>query len=385
MKYDFLVLGADGMQGGIVVQDLLESGYSVFAADLYKDRIIGRFLKHYKKDLAFSFVDCRDPDLTENLILKAGAEVVVNCAEGDTDLPVYKACLQARAHVIDLGSHIGMTKKQLEMDGAFRRIKRTAITGCGSVPGVGNVMLRHAARKFDKIDTVEVGFAWDSNVKKFVVPFSMESILEEYTYPAPYVVGGRWRKKVPSDSAVTRYHRGVGHQRSFLADHAETYTFHHYFRKKGLKNIKFYAGFPDHSERIINALVELGFDDKRPVKVGKSDVVPAEFLSQLLKRLKQPRGYKEWENLWVEVTGRLGRKKRSVLMECIVPTLPGWEYAGCNVDTGMPASIIAQMIYEGDIRWYGSFAPEAVVPEKPFFKQLRKRKMAVYENGERIN
>ena len=34
-----------------------------------------------------------------------------------------------------------LTKKQLDMDSAFRKQKLIAITGCGSTPGVNNIML----------------------------------------------------------------------------------------------------------------------------------------------------------------------------------------------------------------------------------------------------
>ena len=72
-------------------------------------------------------------------------------------------------------------------------------------------------------------------------------------------------------------------------------------------------------------------------------------------------------------------------MECIVPTIKGWESSGCNIDTGMPASIMAEMIYNGTIGEGGSFAPEQVVPPAPFFDKLAERKMVVLENGKRIN
>ena len=98
-----------------------------------------------------------------------------------------------------------------------------------------------------------------------------------------------------------------------------------------------------------------------------------------------PKGYKEYENLWVKLIGVKDKKKKEILMECIVPTLKGWEDAGCNIDTGMPASIMAQMIKTGAIEEYGSFSPEGVVPPKPFFKELRKGHMKVMENGRVIN
>ncbi|MBI5794395.1 saccharopine dehydrogenase NADP-binding domain-containing protein [Candidatus Uhrbacteria bacterium] len=383
MKYDFLVLGADGMQGVIVVRDLLERGYSVYATDISRSRI-ETILKKYV-DIVFRFLDVRDREATTNAILKSGADVVVNCAEGDWNLDVYQACLETQVHCIDLGSRLNVTKDQLKLDAKFRKIRRTAITGCGSVPGIGNVMLRYAVKKFDTLESVDVGFAWNSNIKKFVVPFSIESVLEEYTLPAPYVINGHWRRRMPIEAAATRSHRTIGEQRAILVDHPETYTFLKYFKPKGLKNIRFYAGFPPHSEQTIKMLIGLGFSSSEPVKIGSVEVKPSEFLTQFLKRHKSPRGYREWENLWVEVTGRKDRKRKKIQMECLVNTMKGWESAGCNIDTGLPASIIAQMVKKHIIKKYGSFAPEAIIPEQRFFRALQRRKMVFYENGKRVH
>ena len=72
-------------------------------------------------------------------------------------------------------------------------------------------------------------------------------------------------------------------------------------------------------------------------------------------------------------------------MECIVPPLKGWEWTGSDIDTGMPASIIAQMIFNNLINEPGSYSPEFIVSPKEFFQELAKRKMSVYENGRKIN
>lgn len=385
MKYDFLILGGDGAQGMIVARDLLDNGHSVFLADLYSRRV-GELMKRFLKEkTAFAKVDLRNFNEIIKVIRDSGADVVVNCAEGDWNLEVYKACLATKVSCIDLGSHIAITKEQLKLDKKFQAIKRIAITGCGAVPGVGNVMLRYAARKFDSIDTIDGGFAWDSNIKKFVVPFSIESIMEEFTLPAPHITNRKWREKLPIDSEDNSFYRSIGYQKSFLVNHAEIFTFYHYFKNKGVKNVRFWAGFPEHSTQIIKALIDLTFHIKDPVKFNGIDIQADEFLAQMLKRLERPKGYKEWENLWIEVTGSQNRKKKTVLMECLASSLKDWEDAGCNIDTGMPASIIAQMIKKREIDNHGSFAPEGVVPEKSFFQELRRRKMSVYENGKIIN
>jgi len=132
-------------------------------------------------------------------------------------------------------------------------------------------------------------------------------------------------------------------------------------------------------------MIELGFGSWKQIDFNGFKIAPMGFLTELLKNIKFPEGYKEEENLWVKIWGRKNGKPKKILMECIVPTLKGWEDAGCNIDTGMPASIMAQMIKKGMVKEKGSFAPEAIIPPEPFFKELRKRKMIVLENGKVIN
>jgi saccharopine dehydrogenase-like NADP-dependent oxidoreductase len=152
-------------------------------------------LKKYKKT-GFEYIELRDVHRTIETLNQSKAKIVVNCAEGDWNLNVLEACIHAGSHLIDLCSDIPMTRKQLEKDKELKKKGLIHITGSGSVPGIGNVMLRHASAKFNKIDEVDVGFAWDSNIKKFVVPFSIISILEEFTSPAPFVWHGHVKKSI---------------------------------------------------------------------------------------------------------------------------------------------------------------------------------------------
>ena len=383
-KYDFFILGGAGMQGRIVAKDLLESGYSVAIADI--DRIRAQRMVKKSRDIGFLYLDIRDIDLTIAAIQRSGARVVINCAEGNWNLDVYRACLRAGVHCIDLGSEIEMTEAQLALDDEFKKKGLTAITGCGSVPGIGNVMLRYAARKFDTLKTIEVGFAWQSNIKRFVVPFSIESIIEEFTKPAPVIEDGKWGVRIPLKTVTMRNHRSIGRERVLIVRHPETYTFYHYYKDQGVKNVRFYAGFPPHSEEKIRSLIELGFGSVKPIKINGHgfEISPLDFTTEVLRRLKIPKGYREKENLWVVLIGKKNGHEKTIIMNCIVPTIKNWEDAGCNIDTGMPASIIAQMIWDKKIRKRGSFAPEAVVPEKYFFKELKKRKMKLFENDKRL-
>src|SRR3989344_4392889 len=188
MVFDFVVIGATGMQGRIVTRDLLENGYSVLLCGRDKKRV-EHLLKRYKKT-DFEYADARNISKMVRIFAKSGAKIVINCVEGDWNLNVLKACIKANVNCLDLGSEIPMTKDQFALHETLKRKGLISITGCGSVPGIGNVLLNHAAKKFDKIHSIEVGFAWNSNIKKFVVPFSIQSVIYEFTEPATNVKDG---------------------------------------------------------------------------------------------------------------------------------------------------------------------------------------------------
>jgi lysine 6-dehydrogenase len=383
-KFDFLVLGASGMQGEIVARDLLERGYSVLLTDVLKNGSGEMIIKYPKAEFRYS--DNRKLRKLIKLIKKSGADVVINCAESDWNLNVYRACLAARINVVDLDSDIVTTEKQLAMFPLFEKRKLTAITGCGSTPGINNIMLNYASKQFDSIETLNLGFSWNSSMEKFVMPFSMHSIAWEFTKPASVVENGEMKTRPPLSMSIETNFKLIGRQTAYLVEHTEIFTFFHYFKEKGLKNVHFYAGFPKHSFNVISSLVEAGLASWQKVQLeNKIKVTPLDVVTEVARKIEFPDSYTESENIWIEIIGKRDGEVKRVIMECAVPPLKGWEDHGCNVDTGMPASIIAQMIKDGRISTRGSFAPEAIVPEEEFFKELWNRGMIVYQNNIPIN
>lgn len=383
MKFDFVVLGATGMQGRIVVRDLLEHGYSVLLCGRDKSRIL-HFIRKYRKT-KFKYIEATKINTITNAIKYSKSNIVINCMEGDWNYEVFKVCAKLGVNCIDLGSEIPVTKKQFSLNSIMNKKNIVGITGIGSVPGIGNIMLRYASEKFNTIKDIDIGFAWDSNIKEFVVPFSIESVLEEFTNPAPIVENKHFKYLMPLDNITKEYHYFIGNESEMFVRHPEQYTFLHYFGNKGVKNIRFYAGFPKHSFNMIVSLIKLGFAEKKEIKYFGTKIKPVNFLTQMLKNLKTPKGYKEKENLWIKISGKKNNKEKTILMECIVPPLKGWESSGCNIDTGFPASILAQMIKKGIITEKGSFSPEKGVPPAYFFNELKKKRIKVLENGKVIN
>jgi saccharopine dehydrogenase-like NADP-dependent oxidoreductase len=91
------------------------------------------------------------------------------------------------------------------------------------------------------------------------------------------------------------------------------------------------------------------------------------------------------EALWVRVRGRrAGRSgdpalapRVEVLAECVVRPHPEWQAGAGQLDTGVPASVVAQLLGHKVIDRPGVFAPEDAVPPEPYLAELARRRMEV--------
>lgn len=383
MSYDFVVIGANGIQGRIVSKDLLESGFSVLLAAT-DDYNLDSLLEYKKAD--YAQVDLRKLDRVKKVIKRSGTDTVINCAVDDYNLIVTKLCLDLGVNYLDLGSvDEEMTYAQFNMAKEFQEKKLIGITGMGSTPGINNVMLRYIRPQFDSIHTVHLGFSWNSNKPVFVPPFSLDAIAWEFTEKAKIYENGKFVLRAPEDCKIDYDYREIGRQKTYYTAHVEHFTFYEYLKDMGVKNIMVCSSFPDHSREAIEKLNDLGFTSRDKIDIEGISLRPLDFSIEVLRRIPVPEGYKEKENIWLKVFGTKDGKEKTVEMDAIASTLPGWEDATCNIDTGMPVSITAQMIKDGRISQHGMYSPEFGVPAMEFFAELGKRKIWIYENGKKLN
>ncbi|MBS3089454.1 saccharopine dehydrogenase NADP-binding domain-containing protein [Candidatus Pacearchaeota archaeon] len=379
---DFIIFGGSGMQGRICAKDLISSGYKII--------LVGRDPKNIQDILGnpraeFIYADLHNEDSINHILKKNRPKVVINCAELSFNIPIMKACLENKIPYTDLGGLQRVTSDQFKFNKEFKKRKLLALTGCGSTPGIANVMAAYAVEKMERVESIYLGFAWDSNIKIFIVPYSIESIFQEFSempvtfHNGKFVKDNRYRCKGTFDF------KEVGRQTVYCIVHSEVYTFSKYFKRKGLQHIHYMAGFPEHSMRVINELMSLGFGNKKLLEINGTKIRPIDATTRILKNIKMPKGYKERENIWVRAEGKEKGREKKIEMNCIVKSVKGWESAGSNIDTGRTISIMSQMILNGEINAYGVHAPEGVVPQRKFFKELAKRRMWVYENGRKIN
>jgi saccharopine dehydrogenase-like NADP-dependent oxidoreductase len=172
-------------------------------------------------------VDARDPSSLDRAL--AGAPVCVNCADYRLNLEVMEGCLRAGAHYVDLGGLFHMTRRQLELDAAFRDAELTAILGMGSAPGKTNLLAWAAVDRLDgaprSLEIWAVTRDPAAADHPFPAPYSVRTLLDELRLRPMVVRQGRLEEVEPlSGEAERDFPEPVGRARGIYTLHSELAT-----------------------------------------------------------------------------------------------------------------------------------------------------------------
>lgn len=374
-----IVLGGYGEMGRITVIDLLETFKGKIVVAGRNEEKAKMFAKSFSSNnIMHAKADADEPEKLIELL--KGSDVVINATQYITNLQVMEAALSAGVNYVDLGGLFHITKKQLKLDSSFKKKNILAVVGCGATPGITNIMAAYGSGFLDTIDSIYVQFA-DKDYTKynmpFVVPYSMRTIFDEFSMEPAIFSGGKIRFVKPlTGEEEIEFPSPVNRATCFYTLHSEVATFPSSFKDKGIKNCSFKGGFPKEFVEKIKFLIDTGFASTTPVKYKNFDVVPLDFTVSLLNRfIPEKDRIKDVEFLRVELRGKSNRKTRNVVVYCESTSNARWNIPAGTWNTGVPPSIIAQMIAEKKIEKRGVMPPELCIDPELFFGELAKRKI----------
>ncbi len=385
----FVVLGGTGAMGQYVVRDLFETAKDaqivIAARDLKEiDKAVASF-KSYR--VTGTRVDLLDIEATAQVL--QGATVCINCTNYYYNLHAMKACLLAKCHYVDLGGLYHMTRKQLQFHNLFRKKDLLAVIGCGSTPGITNVMIKHASDSFEKVTAVHIRFGGHDFTKQtqhFVLPYTAYTLFDEFTDRPTILERGRIRLLEPLSGQDTyKFPEPVGKKTCFYTLHSELATIPQFLQHKGLRDCSFRVCFPDDLVHDVQLLIALGMISNKPMKIGKQTVIPRDITAKELNRalIGKTTKFKDMEFVLVDLEGISKRKKTKMSIYCVAKNNATWHASAGTVDTAVPPSIIAQMIAHNQIAQRGVVAPESCIDPQPFFKALKQRGMLIKQKIKR--
>jgi len=370
------LLGA-GIIGAVVARDLAtwDRPEEVVVGDLDGDRAALVAKEH---GFDHRRVDVREAASLDAFL--AGADVVVNAAQYQINLPVMEGALRAGAHYTDLGGLFFTTRKQLEFADRFRQAGLTAVLGIGSCPGIANVHAGDLAARMDTVRSVIIynGATVDpSDSLKW--PYSLWTIFDEITERAMVFRGGEFVDLDPlSEEEMFFFREPIGYAKTHLSLHSEVATIPLSLANKGIEACEFkiaFFGFPEAALRKLQFLASIGLAATKPRRVGSVDgVIPRRLLVDLLEELKpdppQHAGFKD-----IATVAEGTRDGEPIRLRLDTTAWPSKELkvAGGTVVVGSPAAIIARWLGSGKLSQPGVHPPETVVAPQPFYEDLAKR------------
>ena len=229
------------------------------------------------------------------------ADVVINLINPMFNQHVMRACLNAHAHYVD--TSIGETMdldltasdntvsrlllgKELPFANEFKKAGLSCVIGCGSSPGLTNIVGRYLCDKMDTLDSVKFSFG-----RRSLIPENPDTPWAPTWAPAralwgysvkPYVYKNGVFEEMPRYSGYEEvsFHEPVGSIPLTYHHHPEQLSFP-YFYKKPLS----YCDFKFHIDPKVRAFISAGFADPATrVDIAGQKVCPRDVLVQLAKQ-----------------------------------------------------------------------------------------------------
>lgn len=367
--------------GQIIVRDLMETSSfdEIVIADY--DEAKAEQLKSSLKDKKLSTAKADIRDRKKMVPVLKDAFVVINSTPYYYNVEVMEAALEAGCHYLDLGGLFHVSKKQLELDSRFKEKNLLAILGMGAAPGTTNIMAAVGAKELDVVDSIDIIVGCADLVPSthpLVPPYALDTILDEYTKEPMVFEDGEYKAKPPmSGGIVVDLPQPVGRCEAIYTLHSEVLTLATSFRDKGVKRVTFRLGLPADFHEKLSFLAQLGLCSAEPIDTEVGPIAPRSVLAKLIAKFPQPQAQDpdDAEVIRVDVTGSKKGKRVVCRMETTVLADLRWKVSCGALDTGVPPSIVAEMLLKGDIKANGVQPPELCVNAEKFFEELAKRNM----------
>jgi lysine 6-dehydrogenase len=308
-------------------------------------------------------------------------DLVVGFLPGNLGYKLIEACVEVGKNLVDVSF---MSENPLTLNSKAVEANVTIVPDCGLAPGISNILVGQASERLDRTQKVHI-FVGGLPEKPlpplgYVVTWSTESLIDEYTRKARIVEDG----KIVDVEALGGLEKvefpNVGALEAFYTDGLRTllHTMND-LDSMWEKTLR----YPGHAKKV-GLLKTLGFFDDENINIEDVNLSPKKLTAKLLEqKLCKPK-VKDIVELKIEVSG-VKRGKQELHRYHLFDRYD--EKQGITAmarTTAYPASIIAQLMLTKNIKEKGVVPPEKLGMNEKFFKvflnELDKRGVKITKN-----
>lgn len=377
-----LVLGC-GNIGSVAAADLVDnSDHEIVVADndLKRAEILAERLGRSVSAMKLDVSDRRDM-----MRWLKDFDVVLGFLPGKLAYNFVESCIEAGRDLVDVSF---MSENPLTLNDKASAAGVVIVPDCGLAPGISNILVGHAIKGFDHVDSVHimVGGIPEKPIPplEYVITWSPESLIDEYTRKARIVRDSkRAEAEVLSELEPVDF-PGVGRLEAFLTDGLRTLL-------DTLKDVpdmwEKTLRYPGHAAKI-STLKNLGFFEEEKVTFENLRFSPRRLTVKLLTdKLVRP-DICDIVAMRVDVTGVKNGKRSSHVYHLLDRCDAKSGITAMARTTAYPASIVAKLLAEKAIKTTGIIPPEKLGMDDEVFRrfcsELRARGITISEESTKI-
>jgi saccharopine dehydrogenase-like NADP-dependent oxidoreductase len=374
-----IVLGC-GNIGSVITKDLAESlpAAEITMADMDENRVAEAASKIGRKNVSTMQVDASNPKELVSVLGKS--DLAVDALPGWLGYRVCKTAISAKVDMVDVSY---MPEDVMKLSNDALKAKICLIPDCGMSPGIGNILVGHAASRLDKVESIHIlnGGLPEKPFPPlgYIITWSSSDLIDMYLRKVNIVENGKKTQVEPmTELEEIRFPR-VGKLEAFYTDGLRTLL-------HTMKNVEEMwektFRYPGHVEKI-RLLKALGWFDEKPVKVGNLEIVPRDVAAKLLeKKLKRPE-IPDIVAMLIEVVGLKGGKRVKYTYQMFDRSDEKHNVTAMARTTAYTASVIAQLAAKKAIVEKGVMPPEKLGMNDKIYRRflgmMKKRGIKIKE------
>ena len=376
-----IVLGA-GRMGHGAVYDLIYNSPDVEAVtvadfDLAKAESIAANINNPK--IKVEQIDVSDYGKIVDLM--RGHDAAISCVNYWYNLELSKAAIETKTNFCDLGGNNYVVDSQLALDADAKNVGINIIPDCGLAPGMVSVLAMHGANRFENLEEIHIrvgGLPQNPQPPlNYQLVFSVEGLINEYIETARVIRNGEITEiDSMTELETLEFERFPALEAFQTSGGTSTLpdTFHGKIKELDYKTIR-YAG---HCEKF-KTLIDLGLCSSDEIVTDYVKIKPRKVLGELLQK-NLPADEPDYVLIRLEFVGTKNGARKKLRYDIVDEYDEATNLSAMMRTTAFPASIIAQMSANGDVKMRGATPQEKAIDAEKFVAELARRNININES-----
>lgn len=305
----------------------------------------------------------------------------ISCVNYWYNAELSRAAIETKTNFCDLGGNNYIVDEQLALDDKAKDAEISIIPDCGLAPGMVSILAMHGAKRFDEVEEIHIRVGGlpqhPKTLLEYQLVFSVEGLINEYIEVARVIRDGKISEVESMTEIESLSFDGFPALEAFQTSGGTSTlpdTFLGKVKELDYKTIR-YAG---HCEKF-KTMIDLGLCSSEEIMIDYVKISPRKVLANLLTTFL-PADEPDYVLVRVEVVGKKDGQDKRVCFDIVDKQDETTGLSAMMRTTAFPASIIAQMMANGDVLMRGATPQEKAIDSDKFVAELARRNIIVVES-----